>query len=666
VLDTPPAADVTVTLTSSDTSEGTIAPSSLTFTPANWKTPQFVTVTGVDDSVIDGDQSYIIDITTSSSDAGYDGLVTPGVAVSNIDNDQPLLLFSDGFDVSEWNGIWVEDAQNDWFRSSQRATSSSHSAEVDGSATNATLTLATGIDLADMQSATLSFNWLIESSFDSGEYLSLDVSTNGGSNWIQDVRRLSGNVSPENVWQSENVDLTPYLSSNLKVRFRASASTSDEDANVDSVQITGIPLGPNTSPIAVAAGPYVVAEGSSIALSGAGSSDPDGTITGYAWDLDNDGQYDDATGVSPSFSTTASGTFSIGLLVTDNRGGTATAFANVTVNNVAPTANAGADQNGQPGTPVNLTAAASFDPGNDIVSYQWDLDNDGQFDDAVGVQTVLNSAETGTFVVRVLVTDADGASSTDEALVTINTPPAEVVLFADSFEIAEWNGLWVEDSQNDWFRSTQRATDGTRSAEVDGSATNAALSLANSVNVSSFASTVLTFDWLIESGFDSGEFLALDISTNGGSTWTQNVRSLLGNVDSEDVWHSETVDLSPFLSSNLRVRFRSSVSGSAEDANVDNVRIVGVNAAPSNARIGDLEGLSDVPAAESPVDPDELKFNKPALRTLSSWEMVSGAVLNSLSDRRAEAVDVILADDSELDSWDVLDVWLHLASPARQ
>ena len=40
----------------------------------------------------------------------------------------------------------------------------------------------------------------------------------------------------------------------------------------------------------------------------------------------------------------------------------------------------------------------------------------------------------------------------------------ETVVFSDSFEVSEWNGLWVEDSQNDWFRSTQRASEGSCSA----------------------------------------------------------------------------------------------------------------------------------------------------------------------------------------------------------
>ena len=49
VLNTSPTYDVTIVLLSSNTSEGTVSPSVATFTPANWNTPQTVTVTGKDD-----------------------------------------------------------------------------------------------------------------------------------------------------------------------------------------------------------------------------------------------------------------------------------------------------------------------------------------------------------------------------------------------------------------------------------------------------------------------------------------------------------------------------------------------------------------------------------------------------------------------------------------
>ncbi|MEM9658106.1 MAG: SBBP repeat-containing protein, partial [Planctomycetota bacterium] len=132
---------------------------------------------------------------------------------------QPLTVFGDSFENGQWNGKWIEDSQNDWFTSSQRATVGSYSAEVDGRATDAALTMATPLDLSGYASAELTFDWLIEKGFDSGEYLALDVFD--GSSWTNDVLRLNGNSDPENTWHAETVDLTPYLSSNTLVRFRA-------------------------------------------------------------------------------------------------------------------------------------------------------------------------------------------------------------------------------------------------------------------------------------------------------------------------------------------------------------------------------------------------------------------------------------------------------------
>ena len=69
VLNTQPTANVTIGLSSSDTTEGTVSPASLTFTTANWNSAQTVTVTGVDDAVDDGNQPYsIVTAPASSSD----------------------------------------------------------------------------------------------------------------------------------------------------------------------------------------------------------------------------------------------------------------------------------------------------------------------------------------------------------------------------------------------------------------------------------------------------------------------------------------------------------------------------------------------------------------------------------------------------------------------
>jgi VCBS repeat-containing protein len=240
VLETPPTADVTVGLSSSDAGEGSVSPASVTFTPSNWDVAQTITVTGVDDVAFDGDVGWsVVTAAAISADSKYNGLDPDDVSVTNLDDDQAL-LFSDSFEVGTWNGLWVEDSQNDWFRATQRASDGSWSAEVDGRATDATLTMANGVDLTNYGGAELTFSWFIESGLDSGEYLALDLFD--GTSWTE-VATLRGNVDQENVWHAETITVDGgYLVEDFKIRFRAKASRSNEDANVDDVQLVATSL----------------------------------------------------------------------------------------------------------------------------------------------------------------------------------------------------------------------------------------------------------------------------------------------------------------------------------------------------------------------------------------------------------------------------------------
>lgn len=91
VLQSMPTADVVIPLSSGTATEGTVAPTSLTFTMADWNIAQTVTVTGVDDANIDGDVQYtIVTGDPASGDAGYDALTAAQVAdvtVTNMDDD---------------------------------------------------------------------------------------------------------------------------------------------------------------------------------------------------------------------------------------------------------------------------------------------------------------------------------------------------------------------------------------------------------------------------------------------------------------------------------------------------------------------------------------------------------------------------------------------------
>ena len=90
VLDTQPTTDVIIDLSSSDTSEGIVDQSSLTFTSLNWDTAQTVTVTGIDDGDLDGDVAYtIVTVAAISGDTDYDGLNAADVSATNLDNEAP-------------------------------------------------------------------------------------------------------------------------------------------------------------------------------------------------------------------------------------------------------------------------------------------------------------------------------------------------------------------------------------------------------------------------------------------------------------------------------------------------------------------------------------------------------------------------------------------------
>lgn len=90
VLVTQPLANVTIPITSSDTTEGTVDKASLTFTPTNWNTPQTVTVKGIDDNLIDGQQIFFIRTgAAQTTDPFYVGVDADDVQVMNFDDESP-------------------------------------------------------------------------------------------------------------------------------------------------------------------------------------------------------------------------------------------------------------------------------------------------------------------------------------------------------------------------------------------------------------------------------------------------------------------------------------------------------------------------------------------------------------------------------------------------
>lgn len=89
VLNSMPTASVTIPFSSNDLTEGVVAPASVTFTRDGWNEPHAVTITGVDDQILDGTQPYkIVSGAAVSDDPSYAGLQPESVHVTNVDNDQ--------------------------------------------------------------------------------------------------------------------------------------------------------------------------------------------------------------------------------------------------------------------------------------------------------------------------------------------------------------------------------------------------------------------------------------------------------------------------------------------------------------------------------------------------------------------------------------------------
>jgi PKD repeat protein len=179
----------------------------------------------------------------------------------------------------------------------------------------------------------------------------------------------------------------------------------------------------------------------SVSFDGSASSDPDGSIVNYEWDLDGDGLFNEtgpeltANGNDTAAFTYASpGTYIAQLRLTDNEDfqGQASAEINVAASQ-PPVAALSADvSSGNKPLIVTFNATASMDPDGAITDYEWDFDGDGIYGEAgpeadnAGDPTPLPFTYTsvGSFAAKVRVTDNDDGKDSETLTITVsNSPP---------------------------------------------------------------------------------------------------------------------------------------------------------------------------------------------------------------------------------------------------
>lgn len=223
---------------------------------------------------------------------------------------------------------------------------------------------------------------------------------------------------------------------------------------------------PNEPPVSDPGGPYSVDEGSSVQLDGTTSSDPDGTITLFEWDLDEDGIFGetglganngDETGSTPTFSAAAldgPSVVTVELRVTDDDGEVDTSTTTVTIDNVQPQTELIGDliSEGQ----VAVIQADIFEPGTlDTMTMTIDW-GDGTIDvlnlpagttDFSPSHAYVDDDPTGTpsdfFVVDVSLEDKDGAVFDTFTTVTVLNEPPVVTATGDTVDLGNQSSVVI-------------------------------------------------------------------------------------------------------------------------------------------------------------------------------------------------------------------------------
>ena len=225
--------------------------------------------------------------------------------------------------------------------------------------------------------------------------------------------------------------------SNLKVgiyTFRLRVTDNDGAVDTDDIIVTVNNAAANQSPNAAAgANRSITLPTNSTSLSGAASSDADGSIATYQWQQISGPSAStlSATNAAPiTVSNLQAGVYTYRLTVTDNDGATATDDVTVTVvaaANQAPTANAGANRAiTLPTNSTSLSGTASSDPDGTIATYLWQQISGPSASGLSATNTAgitVSNLQAGTYIYRLTVTDNDGATATDDVTVTVISLP---------------------------------------------------------------------------------------------------------------------------------------------------------------------------------------------------------------------------------------------------
>lgn len=210
---------------------------SITFTPEDWFVPRVITVQAVDDGLREGPHLATITHTASSTDPRYDGIAVVPVVVEIMDNHPVAMLAASAASAAPLQEITFDASGSSHGRPDRRIVSYQW-------------------DFGDGQAATTE-QPVVAHTFEQFGHYTVSVTV------------VDNNTPP----RTDSASITVHIDQG------------------------------NQAPVAVAGGPYTLDQGQPLRLDASASYDPDAAfgdrITEYAWDLDNDGQFDDAVSADP-------------------------------------------------------------------------------------------------------------------------------------------------------------------------------------------------------------------------------------------------------------------------------------------------------------------------------------------------------------------------------
>jgi len=192
-------------------------------------------------------------------------------------------------------------------------------------------------------------------------------------------------------------------------RYEVTLTVEDDDGSTDSdsVYVTITDIGPI---VKLDADP--TPEGQVALLDASGTEEPGRDFVAFRWDLDADGVWDhEETCSSLEVVWNEPGMYSIRVEVEDEDGSKASKSMTLLISDVAPQVDINVPSTVDEGTLVEISGAATYEPGDDFTVFKWDVDNNGKWD----VEGMLDEITwtydvAGVYTIRLYVEDEDGSS----------------------------------------------------------------------------------------------------------------------------------------------------------------------------------------------------------------------------------------------------------------